>query len=208
MSAVRQQVIACERALKAAEQQLSELETALPKAHMEATSDKAKAADIEQRLKELTKATEVGGGGGQGFKELTKGNRGKGGAQGHVGRGRQSQGEPSPCPLYSQALTLPPLLPSPHLAPSTPKPSPCPLYSQALTLPPHPKPIRCPLLGPQVSADDAGRLRELESELQREERSLAGLKQQTAGLEKQVAGLQHKIDNAGKGGGGDGWSGN
>ena len=97
---------------------------------------------------------------------------------------------------------------SPHLAPSTPKPSPCPHYSQALTLPPHPKPIRCPLLGPQVSADDAGRLRELESELQREERSLAGLKQQTAGLEKQVAGLQHKIDNAGKGGGGDGWSGN
>ena len=52
---------ACEAALKAAERQLSDLETSVPRARMEAEAEAAKAQDIQQRLDELRAATEVWG---------------------------------------------------------------------------------------------------------------------------------------------------
>ena len=41
------------------------------------------------------------------------------------------------------------------------------------------------------------RIKELEAELQSEEKALAGLKAQTAGLEAKATALQQKIDGAG-----------
>jgi chromosome segregation ATPase len=56
----RDQVTACEQALKAAERQLGELETSIPKARMEAEAETAKAQDIQKSLAELRANTEVG----------------------------------------------------------------------------------------------------------------------------------------------------
>ncbi|KAJ9516738.1 hypothetical protein QJQ45_027143, partial [Haematococcus lacustris] len=55
----RDTVTACEQALLAADKQLQELESAAPKACMEAQAEADKAADIQQRLEELRRATEV-----------------------------------------------------------------------------------------------------------------------------------------------------
>ncbi|GFH20092.1 structural maintenance of chromosomes protein [Haematococcus lacustris] len=63
LSRARDTVTACEQALLAADKQLQELESAAPKARMEAQAEADKAADIQQRLEELRRATEVGGGG-------------------------------------------------------------------------------------------------------------------------------------------------
>lgn len=50
---------------------------------------------------------------------------------------------------------------------------------------------------PKVRSDDVHRIKELEAELQREDKALVGLKAQTAGLEAKATSLQLKIDGAG-----------
>lgn len=55
----RDKIAGCEAALKAAERQLGDLETSVPRARMEAGAEQAKADDIQQRLDELKAATEV-----------------------------------------------------------------------------------------------------------------------------------------------------
>lgn len=59
LHAARDRSEACEKALKAAERQLADLEVAGPKARMEAQAEADKAADIQQRLEGLQAATKV-----------------------------------------------------------------------------------------------------------------------------------------------------
>ncbi|GAX79886.1 hypothetical protein CEUSTIGMA_g7326.t1 [Chlamydomonas eustigma] len=59
LKSTRDKTIACEQALKAAERQLGELESSVPRARMEVEAEEAKAHDIQTRLEGLKAATEV-----------------------------------------------------------------------------------------------------------------------------------------------------
>ena len=120
LRSARDKVAACEAALKAAERQLSDLETSVPRARMEAEAEAAKAQDIQQRLDELRAATEVWGSVDGGWRRRQKWRRtSKAGRLRHLNVRHRRQG------WASGGRRAPLIIPRPR--PPSPLPSPSPL---------------------------------------------------------------------------------